>query len=149
MLRLGLFATLFLILLGSSCTKGTEPSTPVYPVSLLIQLDEQAYRPLLEPASILIKTSPSRASERLGYGGLVLVHGLAQGTYYAYDASCPYENKSDIRLHANQALELHCPSCGSRFEVLGGTGVALAGPGRSPLRRYKAQLVGKRLTIGN
>lgn len=149
MFRLSLCAGFLLSIIGSSCGKGTEPSTPVFPVSLSIQLDEQAYRPLLEPASILIKTSPSRASERLGYGGLVLVHSLTQGTYYAYDASCPYENRSDIHLQASEALELHCPSCGSRFEALGGTGVALAGPSRSPLRKYRAQLAGKRLSISN
>lgn len=133
-----------------SCQKGETPQTPIYPVSMQIRLQQSEYRALLSPVNIVLITNPQSVQDRLGFGGLALVHGWQLNSFYAFDLACPYENRANLRL-INQEHELVCPECHTRYEVLGGTGAAIKGIGRSPLRRYRVSLneVSKILTITN
>jgi hypothetical protein len=64
------------------------------------------------------------ASERLGYGGLLVVHGFGDdvgGTglvLHAYDLSCPNEARPDIRiLPDSTGLRAICSVCGATFGI--------------------------------
>lgn len=120
-----------------SCSSvGQEPVTPVLPVYLEINLQQSAYRPLLEPASLLSITEPATAWEQIGYGGILIVHSLQAGQYYAFDLSCPVERKNSVRVILDD-LDVYCLQCGTHYEVLAGSGAAIEGVGHSPLRRYQ------------
>lgn len=120
-----------------ACRSTEEPQTPIYPVNLSLHLQQNTYRLLLSPATITTITTPMYASDRLGFGGLALVHGWGLNEYYAYELVCPYENRTDVRLEVRN-IELACPQCSTRYEVLSGSGVPIEGVGKSPLRRYRA-----------
>lgn len=120
-----------------ACRSTEEPQTPIYPVNLSINLQQSTYRQLLSPATITTITTPMYASDRLGFGGLALVHGWGLNEFYAYELVCPYENRADVRLEV-RSIELVCPQCRTRYEVLSGSGVPIGGVGNSPLRRYRS-----------
>ena len=61
-----------------------------------------------------------------GYGGVMLVAGV-DNTPLAYDCCCPVECAPGITLFFNSELEAECPTCGSRFDVINGTGSPLSG----------------------
>lgn len=113
-----------------------------------LQLSE--YRELLNLGTVVRVVSPRSTFDRLGYGGLAVVHGLELERYYAFDLSCPYENRSDVRLVLRE-LDMHCPECKTSYDVLGGSGAVLNGVGRVPLRRYRVsyEALTRRLIISN
>lgn len=131
---LGLLCSLSII----SCQDSQTIVTPEAPVYLQLQLQRDKYRSLLSPSTMLRLTSPEHSHERLGYGGLILVHGLEWGAYYAFDLSCPYENRPDVRIIID-GLRVMCPSCKSEYDILGGSGAVLVGVSRSPLKRYSCR----------
>lgn len=94
-----------------------------------------------------------------GYGGVLLIMGMnpfSAGDIVplAYDLSCPYECKENIRVAIDdETLEAICPVCGSHYDVTisGGSptaGPALTGTVKYALQRYNAYPVGGGYTIG-
>ena len=61
------------------------------------------------------------------------------------------ENSPIIRIVGHDPLNVRCPKCQTKYDVLSGSGAVLSGSGRSPLRKYKAfyHEVERKLTIGN
>lgn len=126
-----------LILISSlACTRSVEPSVPAMPVSLSIPLYSAQYQTLLSPGGIALFTHRYSDADALGYGGLALVRSLTETRFFAYDLACPYERKAGVRLQIDD-LALLCPSCGSSFEVVYGSGIPTSGPARHPLRHYR------------
>lgn len=78
------------------------------------------------------------AGERVGYGGLLVFHGSESGNdlFYAYDLSCPYEAKVDVRVVVENTLFARCPVCKSKYEIFSGIGNPVEGPAKYPLKRY-------------
>lgn len=71
---------------------------------------------------------PFTASTYTGYGGVLLVGDL-YGNPVAYDLSCPYEAKSNVRIAVDtEANNAYCPSCHSVYDIFGGEGRPIAGP---------------------
>lgn len=74
-----------------------------------------------------------RADSHTGYGGVLLIYGqnpfsLEVGPL-AYDLSCPYERKPDIRVKVDsKTFEAYCVVCGSRYNVTERGGSPIAGP---------------------
>lgn len=124
------------VLLGCS-TSGEPVKTPERPVYAELYLQATPYQVLLSPGGMLRLTTPTTSMEQLGFGGLLVVHGLKPGFYYAYDLSCPVENSPLVRIEL-QGLDIKCPTCGTSYDALGGTGAPISGIGRSPLRPYHA-----------
>lgn len=120
----------------SACRSGSQPTTPIAPVSIEVNLNAYAYRALLSPGGMVRITQPQTRNEFLGYGGLLLVRSLTETTFYAYDLSCPVENSHDTRIELID-LSVRCPSCGSQFDVLYGSGAPTSGVARVPLRQYR------------
>ena len=125
-------------LLLSSCATSTETPLPHTAVYYEVALQLPQYRPLLSPGGIAIVSHSTIASMRAGLAGLAIIHAVDHEAYYAFDLACPVEPAPWSQLQLD-GLELRCPQCSSRFEVLSGSGRPLSGPARSPLRSYRAQ----------
>lgn len=110
-----------------------RPTVPSWPVWLELSLDVR--RELLIPGGMVRILRPSLSSDRLGYGGVLVVRSLVEEAFFAYDLACPIEVSTETQLELHD-LEVRCPECGSRFDVLSGAGVPTFGPARHPLRRY-------------
>ena len=71
---------------------------------------------------------PYTVATYTGFGGVLLVGDL-YGNPLAYDLSCPYEAKSDVRVHIDaEHNDAVCDHCGSTYDVFGGGGRPLSGP---------------------
>ena len=80
-------------------------------------------------------TVPRYASEYLGYGGVLVFHTI-DGNFCAFDMSCPYEAKPDVRVHCDNSGIARCDSCKSAFYVGDGNAFLIDGGARFPLKRY-------------
>lgn len=83
---------------------------------------------------------PYTVSMATGFGGILIVADV-YGTLMAYDLSCPYECKADIRIEVDKKENVaRCPECGSTYDIFAGYGSPLSGPAathRYSLERYK------------
>jgi len=74
-----------------------------------------------------------------GYGGILLVIDFIDQAV-AYDLSCPYEAKPDIRIEVNETTNMaECPKCHSTYFIYENYGQPESGPAadrRYGLRRY-------------
>lgn len=127
-----------MLLVTTACVERSEPTTPPAPVYLHLSLQASAYRPLASPGGMVRITTPTTITERIGYGGVAVVRSLTEMRFYAYDLACPHEARPAIRVEEYD-LQLRCPSCGSTFEVVYGSGAPTSGPARAPLRSYVAR----------
>lgn len=134
---LALTALSTLLIAVGACTSTSQPTTPIHPVFVSVHLNASAYRPLLSPGGIVRITQPATSNERIGYGGIVIARSLTETTFYAFDASCPVERESTTRVEIID-LGVRCPSCGSTFDVLYGSGAPTSGTAKASLRRYSA-----------
>lgn len=82
---------------------------------------------------------PYKAADATGYGGLLLVTDVL-GAPVAYDLSCPYEARPDVRIEVpHDELFAECPKCGSTYDVFTNHGYPLSGPAAErgyALQRY-------------
>lgn len=84
------------------------------------------------------KTFPS--GQNSGLGGLLAVSYSFDGTIglHVYDLACPHEKLSNIKLFVNSKIEAECNKCGSKFDIINGTGQRLSGPSITGLQVYRA-----------
>ena len=82
---------------------------------------------------------PYTVSTYTGFGGVLLV-GDIYGNPLAYDLSCPYEAKPDIKIKVDESVhDAACPVCGSTYDIFAGYGRPTSGPSAERgygLRRY-------------
>ena len=85
----------------------------------------------------------------LGYGGVLVYSGLSlddsgNAVYYAFDMSCPYEAKQNIRVYPKDDGfgEVICEKCGSVYNIGYGFGNPTSGPSTEALKKYHATLSG-------
>lgn len=120
-----------------------DTSLPYAPVRLTLYPYGEDYQ-LLTPTSVLFVEHPLHADERIGHGGIVVVHTLSEGRHYlpfaAFDMACPLEYPSIVPVRANPHSEVPsavvCPMCGTVYDLLYGWGAPISGPGRIPLQQY-------------
>lgn len=81
------------------------------------------------PSEGLPRNFSYTAIMKTGFGGVLLVAD-AHGVPLAYDLSCPYENRADVRvaIDEEQRYEAVCPRCGSHYDVFQSYGAPLSGP---------------------
>ncbi len=94
---------------------------------------------------IYTKEKPAQLSLQGAYGvSGVLVVRTIDNYLCAFDLCCPYEAKAHCALQQKGEGDffLHCPTCGSEFEVGNGTGRVNKGPAKQPLKYYWADLRG-------
>lgn len=130
---------------------------PPAPVWYLLDLMGEGYA-LMEPISMVSIEHPRTAEDRVGYGGLVVVHLSGIGEpFCAYEAACPYDWPTVVsvqpmpekQLPEGTLLAVQCPRCGTVYDLTLGLGQPLNGPARLPLTPYRCRRVGDRLLITN
>lgn len=136
---------LFLI---TSC-HNTRTSIPDYPVYIDRNLDLDAIELRTMGNGMEITDENKKTREYVGYGGVLLFRGF-DDEIYAFDMSCPYELKRDVRVHFDSNITpgyVKCESCGSTYNVAYGSGTRIDGPGNEGLKRYHVTLTGNSLKV--
>jgi len=78
---------------------------------------------------------PQYASQYLGYGGILVFHTI-EDKFCAFDMSCPYEAKPNVRVHCDITGIARCDSCQSAFYVGDGNAFLVEGKAKFPLKQY-------------
>lgn len=128
-----------LILIALLCSCNTEYFNSIPDARVNFKVYPYDIDPKLLPVTGSSTYTVARtAGERVGYGGLLVYHGSESSTdvYYAFDLSCPYEAKVDIRVVVENTLFARCPICKSKYEIFSGIGNPVEGPSKYPLKRY-------------
>lgn len=147
-----LFLLLFALL---SCgEQGVELETehPLrrLPIALRVSLDHEG-RALLDPYSYMLYEQPLYRGERLGYMGVVVVHGVGE-QYAAYDLACPYCWPTEVAVvpslnSAKGVVIAECAECHTVYDLALGLAHPVAGPGSYPLLEYRVYRRGSQLWI--
>lgn len=92
--------------------------------------------------------SMSKQTDRLGYGGILIYHGL-DDNIYAFDLACTKEVKRSVRVVTDSLVtgQAVCPECGSVFNVAYGSGNRISGDAPEGLRRYRVRISGSYITV--
>ena len=144
-------ASIVATLLVGLLTACTEPN-PIdnYPVALRLDLtfNDKALRTVPSAATYTHYSHPiSSAYRAFGFGGVLVVHGV-DAEFYAFDLSCPYENRSSVRVEPDSdIIYAVCPQCGTKYLINNGSGVPVEGVGRHGLKPYKAESDGRGTVI--
>ncbi|MDR1653255.1 MAG: hypothetical protein LBS01_06350 [Prevotellaceae bacterium] len=144
-LHIYLIITLFAIL-SLSCEDNRRSPIPDYPVHLELDLLGEYNTFKGSVGECLTFTTPRLATDRLGFGGILVCTNLF-GEYCAFDLACPYEVEREVRVRPENLVAV-CSKCGSQFD-LGNTamGIPAKGPAKDPLKKYKTQETGGKLVI--
>jgi nitrite reductase/ring-hydroxylating ferredoxin subunit len=134
----------------ASCDDTYKSSIPDYPVHLELNLaaEYSTFRNSTNKSFTFIRgiTPGIPETNYTGFGGILVYSGF-DGQYYAFDMSCPYEAKQNIRVHPNDIGQAICDSCKTVFNIGYGIGDPASGPAKETLRRYKTNLSGDILYI--
>lgn len=135
---IAILAILTLTMTGCEDDKSIIPDSAVY-----IERDTR-----VDPDALILRTpggydkitSVKKQTDRIGYGGILIYHGL-NDQMYAFDLACPKEVKRSVKVVPDSLVtgEAICPVCGSVFTVAYGSGNRIAGDAPEGLRRYRVQ----------
>jgi hypothetical protein len=143
-------ALTFLAFFLASCNDNTQSSIPDFPVYLALNLTSTypTFKNSSNKSLIFIKgVTPNIVDNNYtGYGGILVYTGF-DGSYYAFDLSCPYEHKQTTRIKPNDLGQAICDSCGSVFNIGYGNGDPSSGPAKEILKHYKTNFSGDYLYI--
>lgn len=146
------WSILLLATLALSCTKTYESSIPYRQVNLELDLTFED-KDLKSICAYKIFTQGRYAGESTGFGGVLVYHSPDEGgTYYAFDAACPYEaNKNTLVTVDEEGIYAFCPKCHSRYKLLdgGGAGIPESGPTEYPLKAYRVHVNGNKIYVQN
>ena len=131
-----------------SCDDIHHSSIPDYPVQLNLDLISLYPTFINSYNKYLIFEQKKYMTDYIGYGGILVYSGF-DGNYYAFDLSCPYESKSNIRVKPNDIGQAICDSCKTVFQIAYGNGDPMSGPAKEGLKRYRAVLNGYYLHVSN
>ncbi|MDR0332753.1 MAG: hypothetical protein LBI15_04755 [Dysgonamonadaceae bacterium] len=142
MCKLSKFAALFLLFLfliscGKEEQRQTIPFAPVYFRIDLNGLDHSLKNPL--SYKVFTETGRRTPTDRMGFGGLLIVSSIDGNEIFAYDLACPFEGRQDIIVTPTNAGEAVCSACGSVFVTMFGFGTAKSDVTSKPLQRYRVQ----------
>ena len=109
-----------LLCLSTSCDENITSSIPYAPVSLILDL-AGTDNSLNCSLSYKEYTMPRLATDRLGYGGLLVTNGFGENivNLYAYDLACPNEAQANIKIKPDpeeNGLAI-CPHCGAVYRI--------------------------------
>lgn len=145
------WSILLLATLALSCTKTYESNIPYRQVNLELDLTFED-KDLKSISAYKIFTQGRYAGESTGFGGVLVYHSPDEGgTYYAFDAACPYEaNKNTLVTVDEGGICAFCPKCHSRYNLLdGGAGNPESGPSKYPLKAYRVFVNGNKIYVQN
>jgi hypothetical protein len=134
------FVLLFFVTgLLSACEQPVTSPVPSAPVNLEINLN-YADSDLVPALAAKSFTKPRLATDRLGFGGVLVVHGYNTNDaseFFAYDLACPHEIDKNVIVIPDDAGKARCPKCGSVYITMWGMGTPeTQSVSKSPLRSY-------------
>jgi nitrite reductase/ring-hydroxylating ferredoxin subunit len=142
------FITLTVLLSG--CNDNYISSIPDYPVRLQLNLTSTYPTFKDNPNSFLIFDKPVQATDRVGFGGLLIYAGMEPNQYFAFDLACPYEAERTTRVTPSDYFgRVVCETCGSVYEINSSGAFPIEGPSKEPLKQYKTSLQGDWLHVFN
>jgi nitrite reductase/ring-hydroxylating ferredoxin subunit len=121
---------LLFIVSAFSCDAPYRSPIPYAPVNLSLDLRttdselnaKYAYKTIFEPRY---------ASERIGFGGILIINGFGENSVdlYAYDLACPVEVQRSVRIVPDEktGMTAACPKCGAVFDIANGNGTPRSG----------------------
>ena len=151
---------LLLTVFAFSCEKEYYTTIPNFPVSLTLRLENLDFD-LNTNLSYKIFTQPRYETDRLGFGGILVINGMGINTVnlFAYDLSCPVEALRNIKVIPDNlsastssavptAVTATCPECGAVFNIANGSGRPQEGT-KYHLRSYRVADSGMQYTVIN
>lgn len=135
-----LLILLLLVPLSQACDDRLYSSIPTCEVFLtlnLIDLDKE----LNGTFTCKTYTQKRLASDKLGFGGILVINGVAAGNpvnLFAYDLACPVEALKSIKVIPDDTGEARCPKCGAVYYIGDGHGYPKSGSDEW-LRSYKVR----------
>jgi len=140
------------------CEKPDTASFPNLPVKFDLNLNLQDTQLNAGVGAYEVITKQRLATDRLGYGGLLIVNGIGANptvNLYAYDLACPNENDRTLIVPQNTsqigiplAIMAKCPKCGAVFNIIDGNGTPQSGT-KLFLKTYKVTSNGTQYIITN
>lgn len=127
-----LFAAMIFSLL--SCT-GYESSIPVRPV-YIHRINAYGIK---DAGTFLYFDKATQASDRIGFGGILVVHAY-DDNFYAFDLACPVEADGNIKVGKPEGLICKCSSCGESYDLTFGLGTPLNHISKQGLKRYTVNI---------
>ena len=131
-----IFVISILCCLSMACDENMVSPIPNAPVNLVLYLNSMD-KSLIGSLSYKEYTTRRSETDRLGYGGILVINGLGQNliNLLAYDLACPNEVQRDIKIKPdNTGLQAICPKCGAIFNIA--TGGAPESGSKFWLKRY-------------
>jgi hypothetical protein len=137
---------LFVLFLPASCSDPVVSPLPSAPVYLELNLD-YADSDLVPALAAKSFTQGRSATDKLGFGGVLVVHGYSSNEtiqLFAYDLACPNEMDRNVRVVPDTEGRAHCPKCGSVYITMWGTGLPEKNSAsKYPLRVYAVKSTGR------
>ena len=144
---------LLLIFTAFSCKNEIYSTIQNAPVSYKLNLNlfETDHQLNAGTGAYLVITQKRLETDRLGYGGLLIVNGIGADivNLFAYDLACPNEaNRSALIVPENTsqagipiALTAKCSKCGAVYDIIDGFGTPKSGS-KYFLRAYRVTQTG-------
>jgi len=134
----------FFCLIGNNSCKDEYTSVVPY---VYVNMD-------INPTNYIELNIPGGAAyfPNAGFGGIIVFRDLVDSSnpFLAFDATCTKEISSLVRVTARDDSGIAtCPKCGSQFILFGGNGSAIKGPAAEPLKQYRTNYTGGRITVRN
>lgn len=144
----------FLTFMVLSCSKTIEPSLGLYPVYFEVNLNTEWRLQASQAHKIFTKENTNQYQANFGLGGVLVYNGFSnnggsQNVYYAFDAACPYEASSNVKVEVQDGTFAVCPKCGSKYDISNGLGNPIEGPATKVLQQYYVNQKDKTLLIRN
>jgi nitrite reductase/ring-hydroxylating ferredoxin subunit len=140
--------SILLIYIVFSCKEEIYSTIPTAPVSYKLNLNlyEADARLNAGVGAYLCITQRRLETDRLGFGGLLVVNGIGTEVVniYAYDLACPNEAVRNVSVIPEKtsetgipaAITAKCPKCGAVFNIIDGYGTPQSGS-KYYLRAYR------------
>ncbi len=121
------------MLVAFSCEDEIYSTIPNAPVGLTLHLNGEDSS-LNGSLSYKIFTQKRAETDRLGYGGILVINGF-ESQLKAYDLSCPVEAERTTRIQPDEnGLQAKCPQCGAVYNIAS-SGAPVSGS-KHPLKQY-------------
>lgn len=132
----------FLAFSLAGCDDSVRSSIPDSPVYLELNMATAPYTSMKYSSNNFVYFETRNnlpVTYSVGYAGIIVGTGF-EGAYYAFDMSCPFEVKRDVRVYPNELGQAVCEECGSIYDIGYGNGFPMSGKATEPLRKYRATL---------
>lgn len=134
----------FLPIFFLSCEDEMYSTVPYRKVNIELHLNFEDMN-LTAPLAYKTFLKPRKASDEIGFGGVVVIHGWGSNpiNLYAFDLACPMEAPDTLaRIIPDDEGYATCSKCKAKYNIAIGDGRPVSGGGTRYLRSYKVASTG-------